>query len=149
MNPTPTISDLLTIYREKFKEIPIMPQDTLVKLKHALEMIDKMEAFHTEGQIEKFNRWLGFVQGVFWMTGVYTLDEMKTHNRTFVHSSSSLSGGAEGQTFPATLREPPTHALPHPSTAFHHRQIFAHSIPSVSLPTNVKELERSQSKLEE
>ena len=30
---------------------------------------------------EKFMRWLGFVQGVFYSTGVYTIEQMKAHNR--------------------------------------------------------------------
>lgn len=30
---------------------------------------------------EKFMRWLGFVQGVLWVNGVYTIDEMREHNR--------------------------------------------------------------------
>ena len=30
---------------------------------------------------EKFMRWLGFVQGVFWCRSVYTIEEMKQHNR--------------------------------------------------------------------
>ncbi len=30
----------------------------------------------------KFNRWLGFMQGIFWSQGVFTLDEMKGHNRS-------------------------------------------------------------------
>ena len=29
---------------------------------------------------EKFNRWLGFMQGVFWVQGDYTLNEMREHN---------------------------------------------------------------------
>lgn len=30
---------------------------------------------------EKAHRWLGFIQGVFWMSGVFTLDELKEHSR--------------------------------------------------------------------
>jgi hypothetical protein len=30
---------------------------------------------------EKAHRWLGFIQGVLWMTGVFTLDELKEHSR--------------------------------------------------------------------
>ena len=31
--------------------------------------------------IEKVMRWLGFIQGVLWAKGVYTIDELKEHNR--------------------------------------------------------------------
>ena len=27
-------------------------------------------------------RWLGFVQGVLWVQGVYTLENLKSHNRS-------------------------------------------------------------------
>ena len=72
-----------------------------VALLHAHGMLDKMDGFLDRveeedcyrddlfyndsdrvKQWDKFNRWLGFVQGVFWMYGTYTLDEMKEHNRT-------------------------------------------------------------------
>jgi len=33
---------------------------------------------------EKVNRWLGFVQGVLWLHGDYTLDQMREHNRCAV-----------------------------------------------------------------
>ena len=33
-------------------------------------------------QWDKFNRWLGFMQGVFWSQGVFTLNEMRGHNRS-------------------------------------------------------------------
>jgi hypothetical protein len=31
--------------------------------------------------MEKAFRWLGFVQGVLWTNRVYTLDNLKSHNR--------------------------------------------------------------------
>ena len=30
---------------------------------------------------EKAHRWLGFIQGVLWMAGCFTLDELKEHSR--------------------------------------------------------------------
>ena len=33
-------------------------------------------------KIEKANRWLGFVQGVLWLKGYYTIDEMKGHTKS-------------------------------------------------------------------
>lgn len=30
---------------------------------------------------DKVNRWLGFVQGVLWVTGLYSINEMREHNR--------------------------------------------------------------------
>jgi len=31
--------------------------------------------------LEKGMRWLGFIQGVLWIEGYYTIDEMREHNR--------------------------------------------------------------------
>jgi len=33
-------------------------------------------------KIEKANRWLGFVQGVLWIKGYFTIEKMKDHNRS-------------------------------------------------------------------
>ena len=33
-------------------------------------------------KIEKANRWLGFIQGVLWNKGYFTIEEMKGHNRS-------------------------------------------------------------------
>ena len=38
------------------------------------EMIDLTE-------VEKVHRWLGFIQGVLFSEGVFTIDEMREHNR--------------------------------------------------------------------
>lgn len=35
----------------------------------------------TPAEADKFNRWLGFVQGVLWTGGVYTIDQMRDHTR--------------------------------------------------------------------
>lgn len=64
-------------------------------MSHVVGMLDKMDEFldlveewgenepqPLNGAWDKFNRWLGFVQGVFWLHGDYTLDQMRDHNRT-------------------------------------------------------------------
>lgn len=48
---------------------------------HLAAMLDEMEKFLNDSRREKFMRWLGFMQGVLWTQGVYTLDELKNHNR--------------------------------------------------------------------
>jgi hypothetical protein len=44
-------------------------------------MFPKMVQFVSEDKIEKAMRWLGFVQGVLWVCGVYTLEQLKADNR--------------------------------------------------------------------
>ena len=51
------------------------------QLRHLQTMIPKAIGFFQEGRREKGFRWLGFIQGVLWTQGVYTIEEMKNHNR--------------------------------------------------------------------
>lgn len=53
---------------------------------HLVCMFDRMEemldtAVFPVTNWDKFNRWLGFVQGILWSLGEYTLNEMRDHNR--------------------------------------------------------------------
>lgn len=50
-------------------------------LSHCKTMLPKMEKMLDEGKLEKFFRWLGFMQGVLWVEKLYTLEELKDHNR--------------------------------------------------------------------
>lgn len=45
---------------------------------YVLTMLTRMKCFD---DVEKAFRWLGFVQGVLWTKGIYTIDEMRDHNR--------------------------------------------------------------------
>lgn len=51
------------------------------QLVHAKNMIPKMRGFMEEGRREKNFRWLGFLQGVLYCHGIYTIEEMANHNR--------------------------------------------------------------------
>jgi hypothetical protein len=37
--------------------------------------------FIEEGKIDKAMRWLGFIQGVLCQSGIYTIEELKSHNK--------------------------------------------------------------------
>lgn len=50
-------------------------------LYHCRSMLDKMEEFIKAGRMDKVMRWLGFIQGVLWVNRVYTLEELKNHNK--------------------------------------------------------------------
>lgn len=52
------------------------------QFQHAAWMVDEMlsyirgtKAEHYDG--DKVNRWIGFIQGVLWMYGVYTVDDLR------------------------------------------------------------------------
>lgn len=57
---------------------------------HAKWMLDKIEEFVTEDELDKANRWLGFVQGIFYSFGTYTINQMRDHNRGTECSESSF-----------------------------------------------------------
>ncbi|HPL01420.1 MAG TPA: hypothetical protein PLE96_00535 [bacterium] len=70
------------------EEIPIAehPHDIVCMMRraalaHLRTMFPKMVQFVSEDKIEKAMRWLGFVQGVLWVCGVYTLEQLKADNR--------------------------------------------------------------------
>lgn len=50
-------------------------------LDHLLDMIPQMREFIRDARREKLMRWLGWMQGVLFMAGVYTLEELKEHNK--------------------------------------------------------------------
>ncbi len=83
--------EVIALYRRDLKEAGIKKADFPhnitpprgnESLAHVLSALDKMEGFIREGQTNKFSRWLGFVQGVLWTTGIYCIDELKDHNRS-------------------------------------------------------------------
>lgn len=77
-------------YRRYFMENNIgkidYPHDEILHepifgLEHCHGMLDRMLEFVNTGRMDKFFRWLGFIQGVLWAAGVYPLTELKNHNR--------------------------------------------------------------------
>ena len=52
------------------------------ELSHVRTMMPRMRGFLREGRIEKTMRWLGFIQGVLWIQNIYSLEALKSHNRT-------------------------------------------------------------------
>lgn len=48
---------------------------------HLRYMFEEMRKMISEGRTEKAMRWLGFVQGVLWTTGAFSLDDLKNHSR--------------------------------------------------------------------
>lgn len=78
-------------YRREFKRREIRKADypherpllrTQPALEHCHGMLDKIEAFIQAGRMEKAMRWLGFVQGVLFATGVFTIENLKSDNRS-------------------------------------------------------------------
>ena len=70
---------LLTFYRAEFVRLGIKPQRGGVALQHAAWMIEECNNFVNSADVGKINRWLGFVQGVLWKEGIFTIDQMRDH----------------------------------------------------------------------
>ena len=51
------------------------------RLNHALWMCRETINFVREEKLDKANRWMGFIQGVLWTYNIYSVDEMRDHNR--------------------------------------------------------------------
>ena len=79
--------DLLSFYQtELIKLCNSVSYDYYHKshgLEHCFTMINPMRAMVYEKQYDKFNRWLGFMQGIFWLLNIFSLEQLKNHNRSY------------------------------------------------------------------
>lgn len=71
------ILEVIDRYAERLANAPYYHPE-LIK---ARDMLPLMRAMVLDGQRDKVFRWLGFVQGVLFCFGVYTIDQMREHNR--------------------------------------------------------------------
>lgn len=51
-----------------------------IQINHVVSMLPKMKRFLKENRVEKTMRWLGFVQGVLYSHGFFSIDELRRHN---------------------------------------------------------------------
>ncbi len=61
-------------------EYPALGNSHLV-LCHCLWMCEQSLQFIEEGDRDKAMRWLCFIQGCFWMTYQFTIEQMREHSR--------------------------------------------------------------------
>jgi hypothetical protein len=50
-------------------------------LQHLRWMCSEIIVFINEGRTEKAHRWLGFLQGAFWVKGIFDIEQLKSDNR--------------------------------------------------------------------
>ena len=79
---TDQMKEVLEFYRAKLFQMsaPQRESEGGNRLQHVCWMCHMAEHHLEEGKIEKANRWLGFIQGVLWCEGFFTIDEMRAHN---------------------------------------------------------------------
>ncbi len=84
------VQEVIQLYRREFEATGVgktkYPHGkSLDQSSHSLEhchaMLDDMDEFLKEGRTDKVFRWLGFIQGVLWAQGLYSLTELTGHNR--------------------------------------------------------------------
>lgn len=79
---------LLEFYQKFFRDKGIVPKRGGVATQHTAWMVDECVAMLSNtGESEymelytKVNRWIGFVQGVMWKEGLFSIDELRQHVR--------------------------------------------------------------------
>ena|SRR5271154_322649 len=75
---------ILEFYQSEFKRINVKPQRGGVALQHAAWMVEECLIFGNPKDfllvdLAKVNRWIGFIQGVLWKEGIYTIDQLRQH----------------------------------------------------------------------
>lgn len=71
---------LLRFYRSEFERLKVGSRKGGVALEHCAWMIEEALKMYTEGvDLSKINRWIGFVRGVCWKEGIYSIDDLRSH----------------------------------------------------------------------
>jgi len=90
----PHLIRLLKMYNDALYNrgvVAVRTKDKDIPLQHiqwmCMEMWEKLnrpqhDSAEAAALIAKGMRWLGFIQGVLWREGVFTIDEMRDHNTT-------------------------------------------------------------------
>jgi hypothetical protein len=85
------IKSLMVIYKSIFREYSpkkidgnrhaSFDVDKEAVFSHLRYMMDEIDRFVDEGILDKAFRWLGFIQGILFYEGYYSLDSLKQHNK--------------------------------------------------------------------
>jgi len=78
---TQQMIEVLQMYDHHLTGLGVLPQQRGEAREHILWMISCAREFALKPDPDKANRWLGFIQGVLWCEKIYTIDEMRGHNR--------------------------------------------------------------------
>ncbi len=85
------VREVLALYAKKFEDLgvskgkvshDVLPAADKDCLSHCYGMLDQMEVFLEEGDMDKVCRWLGFIQGCMWVLRIYPLIAFRNHNRS-------------------------------------------------------------------
>lgn len=82
------VREVVALYKQRMEREDVMAvrHDDVgtaeTRAEHACWMLFQIEGFLDGGQLGKAFRWLGFVQAVLWTLRLYTINEMRDHNRS-------------------------------------------------------------------
>lgn len=79
------VKEVCRLYVQRLSAGGLQPErndrpDVLSRAKHVLWMALETRDLVDADRMEKAFRWLGFIQGWLWTVGIYTVDELKSHN---------------------------------------------------------------------
>jgi len=57
-------------------------------LAHILAMVLQTRKLIEQGHKQEAMKWLGFIQGVLWLSGRFSLEKIKIHNRKYVRDEN-------------------------------------------------------------
>ena len=75
------VKSVCKIYNKKLSTFKPVRKKNEVDAQHIRFMTEEIPRILDEGKIEKAMRWLGFMQGYLVSLGIYTLEEVKEHNK--------------------------------------------------------------------
>src|SRR4051812_13495948 len=76
------VCSVASLYNANLRAARIDEKEDGHPLEHARWMCRRIVEMVRERDYDKASRWLGFVQGVLWVQGVYSITTMRVHNRT-------------------------------------------------------------------
>lgn len=88
----PFEKDLLEEYLKKFTELRIAPVQGGRPMNHCSWMVVEMLNKLPTSTEKKLNRWIGFIQGVLWREGFFSIDQLREHVQT---SQARAQGGSQ------------------------------------------------------
>ena len=76
--------EVLQMYADELSYVePKRENEGGTRREHLRWMCLEAQRHIEKNEMEKANRWLGFIQGSFWMFATYSIDEMREHNRPY------------------------------------------------------------------
>lgn len=76
------ILEVCDTYNDLLVDIkPVREPNISGSKRHIKWMLEEINLFLVEDRLDKAFRWLGFIQGAFWVDGTFSIEDMKTHNR--------------------------------------------------------------------